>query len=227
MNAALPPLRVMVASALAFALHFLAIPQLDLIANGAFYNPQTGFLLSNNIYFDAVHKYLGVLVFALLAWSAVVWVLSKRARQPEQWLARRPAALFLVLSLLLGPGLLVNVIFKDHWGRARPAQVENFGGHAHFTPAWMISDQCGKNCSFVSGDASLGYALTALAFVSRRPRIWLAIGLVVGSSLGLMRMGQGGHFLSDVVFSFYVVYFTAWALHRFMTLGGRELPPLD
>jgi len=45
--------------------------------------------------------------------------------------------------------------------------------------------------------------------------------------LGLMRMGQGGHFLSDVIFSFYAVYFTAWALHRFMTRGGRELFPID
>jgi len=30
-----------------------------------------------------------------------------------------------------------------------------------------------------------------------------------------------------VIFSFYAVYFTAWALHRFMTRGGRELFPID
>jgi hypothetical protein len=45
--------------------------------------------------------------------------------------------------------------------------------------------------------------------------------------LDLMRMGQGGHFLSDVIFSFYAVYFTAWTLWRFMTRAGRVLSPLD
>jgi lipid A 4'-phosphatase len=227
MNGTLPPARFMVASALAFALHFLALPQLDLIANGAFYSPAHGFLLRDNAVFDAVHKYLGILAAALLTWAATIWLLAQRAHNKEKWRSRRPAALFLALSLLLGPGLMVNGVFKDHWGRARPGQVLQFGGSAHFSPPWVMSDQCEKNCSFVCGDASLGYVLVAIAFVSRRPRLWFAAGLVLGSALGLMRMGQGGHFLSDVIFSFYVVYFTAWALHRFMTRGGRALQPLD
>jgi len=191
-----PSPRLMVASALAFTLHFLALPQLDLIANGAFYSPEHGFLLRDNVVFDAVHKYLGVLVVALLGWSVTVWVLSKRAKNREKWRARRPAALFLALSLLLGPGLVVNVMFKDHWGRARPAQVAEFGGTARFSPPWVLSHQCEKNCSFVCGDASLGYALVAIAFVSRRPRFWFVGGFAVGTALGLMRMGQGGHFLT-------------------------------
>ena len=48
----------------------------------------------------------------------------------------------------------------------------------------------------VCGDASLGYALVAIAFVSRRPRFWFVGGFAVGTALGLMRMGQGGHFLT-------------------------------
>ncbi len=225
MNGSLPAPRLMVASALALALHFLALPQLDLIANGAFYHPQHGFFLQDSALFDAVHKYLGVLAVAFLAWPAMVWLRAWRGG--ERWRTRRPAALFLALSLLLGPGLMVNVVFKDHWGRARPAQVTQFGGHAGFTPPWVVSQQCDRNCSFVCGDASLGYALVAIAFVSRRPRLWFAAGLGLGSALGLMRMGQGGHFLSDVIFSFYAVYFTAWALWRFMTRDGRVLLPLD
>jgi len=217
----------MVASALAFALHFLVFSQVDLITSSALYDPQSGFVLSGNVLFDTVRQYLGVLILALLAGPALIWLLSLRSPNQEKWKARRPAALFLVLSLLLGPGLMVNTVFKDQWGRARPSKVENFGGQAHFTSAWVISDQCNKNCSFVCGDASVGYGLMALAFVSRRPRTWLTIGFVAGSALGLMRMGQGGHFFSDVVFSFYVVYFTVWALHRFMTRGGRAMPTLD
>lgn len=227
MNNVLPSPRAMFLSALAFALLFLALPQLDLLAHGVFYTPGYGFILRDNALFDAVHRYLGVLALALLAWSTAIWALSRRARDPEKWRARRPAALFLALALLLGPGLMVNLVFKDQWGRARPRQVEEFGGAARFTPAWVMTDQCERNCSFVSGDASLGYVLIAIAFVSRRPRFWLITGLAAGTALGLMRMGQGGHFLSDVIFSFYAVYFTAWALRRFMTRGGRVLLPLD
>lgn len=220
---------LMLVSALAFAVLFLAFPQIDLIANGFFYRPEQGFLLTGNVLFDAIRAYLGVLVIALLALPLLVWGLAKftRREHAEKWRGRRPAALFLALSLLLGPGLLVNTVFKDQWGRARPAQVEEFGGTARFTPAWVMSDQCGKNCSFVCGDASVGFVLLAVAFVSRRPRLWLSIGITAGAALGLMRMGQGGHFFSDVIFSFYAVFFAAWLLHRFMTRGGRPMLPLD
>ena len=56
----------------------------------------------------------------------------RRAGGPLSWW-RSPgvpgrAAVFLVLSLLLGPGLLVNVILKDNWGRPRPGSVVEFGG---------------------------------------------------------------------------------------------------
>lgn len=231
MNTAPLSPRLMLVSALAFTLIFLAFPQLDLIANGVFYTPPRGFLLTGNALFDTLRAYLGILVIALLATPVVVWGLSKRARNGEEcaekWRARRPAALFLALSLLLGPGLLVNTVFKDHWGRARPSQIEEFGGTARFTPAWVMSDQCHKNCSFVCGDASVGFVLLAIAFVSRRPRLWMLVGLTAGSALGLMRMGQGGHFFSDVIFSFYAVYFAAWSLHRFMTRGGRPMLLLD
>ena len=223
-----PPFpRWLLASALAFTLLFMAWPRLDLIANGVFYNAETGFLLRGHVVFDAVHQYLGVLTLSLLAWSATVWGLSMRHSRPEKWRARRPAALFLTLSLLLGPGLMVNVVFKDHWVAPAPLKSRNSMASAQFTPPWVISDQCRKNCSFVCGDASVGYTLLAIAFVSRHPRFWLVGGFAVGTVLGLMRMGQGGHFFSDVIFSFYVIYFTAWGLHRFMTRGGRTLHSLD
>jgi lipid A 4'-phosphatase len=204
------------ASALAFTLHFLAMPRLDLYANGLFYRAGEGFLLLGNPFFNWLHKDLGWFVGAVLGACALVWILSRFGARPESWRLRRPAALHLVLVMLLGPGLLVNGVFKDHWGRARPVHVQEFGGEARFTPAWIMSDQCGKNCSFVCGDASVGFALLAPAFFSRRRRFWLATGLAAGGALGLMRMAQGGHFFSDVVFSFYVVYFAAWVVWRWM-----------
>jgi hypothetical protein len=40
----------------------------------------------------------------------------------------RMYGLFILLSVILGPGLLVNLVFKDHWGRPRPRQVVALGG---------------------------------------------------------------------------------------------------
>ena len=44
------------------------------------------------------------------------------------------AIIFLVATLALGPGLLVNVALKDHWGRSRPIDVKQLGGVETFVP---------------------------------------------------------------------------------------------
>lgn len=205
--------RILLGLALAFSVLFLAFPEIDLWANGLFYESDGGFLLKGNPVFDFVHRYVGVIVWVLLLGSLLIWLpLGLTTRYKHL----RRAAVFVVLVLIVGPGLLVNALFKDQWGRARPSQVENFGGTAQFTPPWIMTNQCKKNCSFVCGDASVGFALIALAFVSRRPRLWMSIGLFTGGVLGVMRMGQGGHFFSDVIFSFFTVYFAAWLLHRLL-----------
>ena len=60
--------------------------------------------------------------------------------------------IFLAVSLLLAPGLLVNVVLKEVSARPRPNQVENFGGSAEFRPWFRFDGACRSNCSFVSGE---------------------------------------------------------------------------
>ena len=72
---------------------------------------------------------------------------------------RRPQpvpGLFLFLSLAVGPGLVVNAIFKDHFGRPRPAEITSFGGDATFLPVGTPGIT-GQGKSFPSGHASLGF----------------------------------------------------------------------
>lgn len=117
----------------------------------------------------------------------------------------RRNAQFIILSFILGPGLLVNGIFKDHWGRPRPRQIEQFGGKWTYHEVWQPGIP-GKGASFPSGHASTGFFLIVFYFMYRKknPRlahIALAMSLAMGLYIGTARMAQGGHFLSDVLWS--------------------------
>jgi len=124
---------------------------------------------------------------------------------------------YLVLVLIIGPGLVANTLLKDNWGRARPIHVSQHG--KIFTPALIPSDQCERNCSFVSGESASIYALFfGLALMGGRWwRRWLDSGLALGSLAGLMRMAQGGHYLSDVVFSAVFMAGVALAISYLLT----------
>jgi lipid A 4'-phosphatase len=124
--------------------------------------------------------------------------------------------LFLVLFLLLGPGLLVNTVFKDHWGRPRPADIKEFGGTDRFLPVW-VKGEAGHGKSFPSGHASVGFFLFAPFFFLRGKAkkeafLFLALGILYGLLLGLGRIIQGGHFLSDVLWAGGFTYLTGLTL---------------
>ena len=62
--------------------------------------------------------------------------------------------------------IFINLFFKTFWGRARPNEIVEFGGEKIFSSWYQISDMCTANCSFVSGDAAVGFSLIVLYFVS-------------------------------------------------------------
>jgi lipid A 4'-phosphatase len=111
--------------------------------------------------------------------------------------------MFLGLCFAVGPGLLANAILKGHWGRARPVEIVEFGGTKAYTPALTPSDQCARNCSFVSGEASSTFTLFfATALVVPQWSAGLAlVGILAGLADGLVRISQGAHFMSDVLFA--------------------------
>lgn len=139
---------------------------------------------------------------------------------------RRPA-LFLLLLLALGPGLVVNVLLKDHLGRARPREVQEFGGQYTFTQIWERGET-GKNSSFPSGHASVGFYLIAPWFILRRRNraqasYWLAGGLAYGFLVGTARILQGAHFLLDVLWAGGLVYFVGELIAQTMSLDRLSL----
>lgn len=119
------------------------------------------------------------------------------------------SSLFIVLCFAVGPGLVVNAILKNCWGRPRPHQITQFSGNKHFQKPWVVSNQCDTNCSFVAGDSSTAFAFLAFAFLSM-PLIWrslvAALSLLNYGLFGYIRIAQGGHFLSDVIIGALIVY---------------------
>jgi len=137
----------------------------------------------------------------------VIWRISNR------WI---PAAAIIAGVFLLGPGIAVNGTMKPFFSRPRPREIVELGGQQSFRPPLGFGDDLHFNSSFPSGHASIGYFLIAPAFAfrrdARRRYLLLAAGLIYGSLMSFSRIIQGGHFLSDVLWSLAVVYFCAWVL---------------
>ena len=122
---------------------------------------------------------------------------------------------FMIAVLIVGPGVVTNLILKDNVGRARPRDVIEFGGNKMFTPPLTVAHECPRNCSFVSGEASSMFAaFFALALLLPQYRLaLLATALSTGLLAGIVRMVQGAHFLSDILFAGVFMAITVSVLH--------------
>jgi membrane-associated phospholipid phosphatase len=121
-------------------------------------------------------------------------------------------------ALVIGPGLVVNGLFKSLWGRPRPVAVDIFGGDAPYQTVWQISDWCQSNCSFVSGEASsAAWLVAATVLIPARLRSVLVPPVVLYALLlSLNRLAFGGHFLSDIVLSWAISGLVFTVLYRVM-----------
>jgi lipid A 4'-phosphatase len=139
----------------------------------------------------------GVALLVLLLLSLLPWL---------RWLQRRRRVIgFLFLALVIGPGLVVHT-FKSEWPRPRPRDTVPFQGEQEFRRLGELAGACERNCSFPSGHAGFGAYLMAPGFVDRRRRYaWMTAGLLGALGVGAARIAVGGHWLSDVVFSYWIV----------------------
>lgn len=129
------------------------------------------------------------------------------------------AGLFLVLVMAIGPGLIVNLGFKGNWGRARPHQVQDFGGKYEFSPVGSPGPLLHGNSSFPSGHAAIAFYLMTPGFLVSRQRPKLSRGLFLGGiayglCMSATRVIQGGHYTSDVLWAGGIVYLVGAALAR-------------
>lgn len=157
-------------------------------------------------------------LFVLIALASLVATAVVCLSERRLFGSRQVRCLFVLSALVVGPGIVANLVLKDHLGRARPREIVEFGGTKLFTPALVPSRECPKNCSFISGEASSIYAaFFALAFVLPPYRVALIVsGIAAGSLAGAIRIAQGAHFLSDVMFAGLIMAATVSLLHIVM-----------
>ncbi|XVN43469.1 MAG: phosphatase PAP2 family protein [Candidatus Rickettsia vulgarisii] len=182
-------------------------PNIDIDFAKLFYNEQEGFIYRNDIivefWFIIIPTLTKTLIAVLLLY---LFYLIIRYRSIKKILLLS-GSIYIIISTAIGPGLVVNHLFKENFGRARPIQITNFNGKQNFTRVFEITNECMHNCSFSSGHAAMGYSFTNLAYVAPYlffTRIY-SLALFLGSVVGMSRILMGGHFLSDVLASCFVV----------------------
>ncbi len=196
-------------------------PQIDHWVSNLFYNVEHhAFWVQERSYLEFLrHLIMSSLVmmnFALLA------ILVLKIIKPA-WVAlfNAKTAIYILLCFLIAPGLVVNAILKDQWGRPRPHQIQEFGGAAVFQPVWKMSTQCEHNCSFVCGDCAMVFTLFAFVPLVRRKCLATFRVCVAGLTISFIRIGAGGHFFSDALLSGVMVYLVVNTLHYVLYEGRR------
>lgn len=180
---------------------WLESQQADLRVAALAYEAPSGWFLANDEPWRWLYRWGTVPAFVVLIAVLFFWYRGLRDPRLARW---RPYLLVYALVPILGAGILVNTLLKEHTGRPRPREVVEFGGPWQYRPPLTLGI-AGKGRSFPCGHCTMGFVFsTGIVFWNRSRK--LAIGMLVGGMLygGLMsaaRIVQGGHFLTDALWA--------------------------
>ncbi|MGI8525426.1 MAG: phosphatase PAP2 family protein [Pseudolabrys sp.] len=207
-------LLIVVAVAAVTGILFGVVPQIDIaISRWAIAQFRSG--LSQTDATEVIAREAISWLIAAIAAPAFVAIAVKLALPRRPMLIPSRPAVFLIATIALGPGLLTNIILKDHWGRYRPNAVAEFGGLEKFSAWWDPRGGCSGNCSFVAGEPSGAFWTLAPAALTPPPWRPLAYAAAIGfgAAVGILRMAFGAHFFSDVVFAGVLTFLVIWTMH--------------
>ena len=206
-------LLALVAGLVAVGVVFAVWPELDLAATHAFYGH--GGFMNRSSAAQAARWFFRLTPFLALAAFAIPYLL-RRLGVAVPWAPDGRSLFFLVASITIGSGLIINLGMKDHLHRPRPINVREFGGHDEFRPWYRFDGACRKNCGFASGEASSAFWMVAPALLAPPPfrAAAIAAALAFGVAASALRMAFGGHFLSDVLFGGLISLIVVFAVRR-------------
>ena len=172
-----------------------------------------------------INAYVPLLFRTTIVLALLAWAVLRFTQRGKRW---HVVLAFVALAGTMGPGVVVNFVFKENWHRARPYQVQELGGEQQFSRAGVITDQCYNNCSFVSGHTACGFFLASFLLIERNPRRrwrWAAAGVAAGGIIGFARMVDTAHWLSDVLWAGPITLLSSWVAWRIMLRWYPPTPP--
>ncbi|MCP3932620.1 MAG: phosphatase PAP2 family protein [Bacteroidetes bacterium] len=200
---------------------YFIFPKFDLTVTSLFYSDEHAeFIWRKSVLAVAVYeltRYLAVSLF----FSLLLAVIAVLVFKIDYLVQKKRQLLFLFLVLVVGPGLVVNTGFKENWDRPRPRETIQFGGENEFEPPFSPTFNCNDCFSFVSGHASVGFYFFSVVLLLNKRR-WLWVPVLAGGGIGFVRMVQGGHYLSDVMFSGWFVWFVCVILYSLFFPDKKE-----
>jgi lipid A 4'-phosphatase len=204
--------------ALTIGVVFGIYPELDLKLAALFYDPATRSFPLKQDDWASLARDGAMWISWGLALPAIVALIVKLFRPTRPLLVSGRAILFLLVTMTLSAGVLTNLTFKSYWGRPRPVQVVEFGGDLPFVPWWDPRGDCGRNCSFFSGEGATAFWTFAPAALVPPPWRGLAYGAATlfGLATSVLRMAFGGHFFTDIAAAGLVTFLVIWLAHGFI-----------
>ena len=186
---------------LSLSVFLTTAPSLDLYTSGLFYYGNSQFFLQSYNFMSLFFREFllpAILIYLLFAPFIAMYFNIDKLFLGHSFSIKEIALIW--VSQALGILILVNLVLKNYWGRERPGDIIDFGGSGFFSPWYEPSNACNTNCSFVSGDASVGFSMIILYLITKNI-VYFYVTLFCGASIGLIRIFAGGHFLSDVLFA--------------------------
>ena len=202
-----------------FVLLFFLFPNLDIHFSKLFFYEEK-FISEKHIFIKNLRSFLKDFMIVISVFSLLLIVAGILFKKKKVFFFKSRTKLIL-LGFIVGPvigcGLIANFYFKDNWGRARPINIQEFGGDKIYAKPFIISDQCKKNCSWIGGEASAAFSFITGTIILKNP-IYLVINLIFGIVVSLCRIAMGGHFLSDNIFAMIFMIYLAILYKYFVFL---------
>ena len=117
--------------------------------------------------------------------------------------------MFPFLTLIAGPGIFVNLIGKEMWGRPRPVNCIELGGTKKFQSVLEINPKRRISLSLLDMPHPDFTCVPWHSYSRANGNFYPFAFFNWGTLVSLGRILQGGHFLSDVIGSLFIVTLVA------------------
>ena len=193
-----------------FVLFFILFPKFDIFFSKLFFFEEK-FISDKYIFIRSLRSFLKDLMIVISIVSLLLIIVNIFFKMKKKTFLK-PRTKLILIGFLVGPvigcGLIANFYFKDNWGRARPINIQEFGGEKIYTQPFIMSDQCERNCSWISGEASAAFSFITGTIILKSP-IFFLLNIIFGIIVSFCRIAMGGHFLSDNIFAMIFMIYLA------------------